>query len=392
MAYKSGQIGAVVTGGDHQGLAAVRNIARKGIPVIITDHDDCIGRYSRYCSAFFRAPPPSATTEYADFLIDLAKREGLQGWVLIADSDELVHAISINKERLSEYYRVSVPDWDVTEKVYVKANTYRIAKEHGIPIPDTLFSSSLDELLSMDIKYPAVLKPSIRDHFYSKVKTKAYLVNNRQELVETYQRMCEVIDPSEILVQDMIPGGPNQLFSVGVLFKDGRIQASIMGQRTRQHPMDFGHATTYAEIVDYPEMQALAEKFLRAINYYGIGEVEFMLDPRDKVFKLIEVNPRIWGWHLLAIAAGVDLPYMLYCDQIGEPVQAGKMPVPMKWIRMITDVPTVLLETSKGRMRIRDWLASLKGPRQFSVWEAKDPLPCLMELLMVPYLWMKRGF
>jgi predicted ATP-grasp superfamily ATP-dependent carboligase len=390
--HAKGQIGAVVTGGDHQGLAAVRTLARKGIPVVITDHDHCIGRYSRYCSRFFKAPHPSDTVAYTDFLIRLAQEEGLQGWVLIADSDELVHAISTNKERLSQYYRVSVPDWEPAEKVYVKAHTYRIAAAQNIPIPKTWFPGSLDELLQMDIVYPAVLKPSVRDHFYSKVKIKAFLVRNREELISTYHRMCEVIDPSEILVQDLIPGGPNQLFSVGVFFKDGRIRASMMGRRTRQHPMDFGHATTYAEVVNYPEMQATAERFLQAINFYGVGEVEFMLDPRDGVFKLIEVNPRIWGWHLLAIAAGVDLPYLLYCDQTGKPVEPGTARTPMKWVRMITDLPTVALEVSKGRMRIRDWLGSLRGPKQFSVWAADDPLPCLMESLMVPYLWIKRGF
>ena len=42
--------------------------------------------------------------------------------------------------------------------------------------------------------------------------------------------------------------------------------------------MDFGHASTFAEIVDIPEIKEISEKFLNLIGYYGIGEVEFMQD------------------------------------------------------------------------------------------------------------------
>ena len=89
-----------------------------------------------------------------------------------------------------------------------------------------------------------------------------------------------------------------------------KIVTGIMARRARQHPMDFGHASTFAELVKIPEIQQIAEKFLSLIDYYGICEVEFIQDPRDGKYKLIEVNPRVWGWHTLAIAAGVDLPYL----------------------------------------------------------------------------------
>lgn len=48
-----------------------------------------------------------------------------------------------------------------------------------------------------------------------------------------------------------------------------------------------------------------------------------MRDLRDEVYKLLEVNPRFKGWHSLAIAAGIDLPYLWYRDAIGKPVQAA---------------------------------------------------------------------
>ena len=310
----SEKVGAVITGGDFQGLGVMRTLAKKDVPIILLDSDLCIGRFSRFKKKFFKSPHPSEEKSYLNFLIDLAKKEKIHGWVIFPNSDESVYVLSKYKDILSEFYRIPTPGWDVIQNVYVKQKTYQVAEENGIPVPKTYIPKNIEELLELDIEFPLVIKPSIRDHFYNKLRIKAFLIRNREELVETYKRVCSIIDPQEVLIQEFIPGGPNNLYSFCPFFKNGKTVASIMARRARQHPMDFGHASTYAEIVDIPEMKDISEKFLRLINYYGIGEVEFMKDPRDGKYKLIEVNPRVWGWHTLAIGSGVDLPYILYMD------------------------------------------------------------------------------
>ncbi len=387
-----GGIGAILTGGDFQALGALRTLARKGIPVAVLDSDACIARYSRYCRRFFRSPRLVDGEAYLDFLEALARRHGLQEWVLLPNSDEAVYLISRNRDRLRKTFRVPTPGWEIIENVYVKQKTYEIAERNGIPAPRTRTPGSLEGALAIDLPFPLVIKPSIRDHLYSQVRVKAYRVNDRRQLEQTYRAVSARIDPSEILVQELIPGGPHNLYSFCPFYKDGQVVASIMARRARQHPMDFGHASTYAEIVDIPEMRAWAEKFLGLIGYYGIGEVEFMQDPRDGQFKLIEVNPRVWGWHTLAIAAGVDLVYYLYQDALGEKIEPGRPVAGVKWVRMITDLPTVFLEVASRRMRLGDYLASMKGKKVDAVLSLSDPLPALAELALVPYLWIRRGF
>ncbi len=384
--------GVVLTGGDFQALGAMRILARKGVPVVLLDSEACIARYSRYRHRFFRSPRLRDTEEYLDFLVQLARGHGLRGWVLLPNSDEAVFLLSKNRTLLQQYYRVPTPGWEVIENVYVKQKTYRIAEQNGIPAPRTRSPKNLDELLAIDLPYPLVIKPSIRDHLYSKLRVKAFRIGDRRQLVETFRKVSSLIDPSEILVQELIPGGARNLYSFCPFYKDGRVVAGIAARRARQHPMDFGHASTYAELVDIPEMRRAAEKFLGLIRYYGIGEVEFMQDPRDGLFKLIEVNPRIWGWHTLAAEAGVDLVYYLYQDAIGEQFEAREPASHAKWVRMITDVPTVFLEIMKGRMKVRDYLQSMKGKKRHAVLDLADPLPSIAEVLMIPYLWIKRGF
>lgn len=85
---------------------------------------------------------------------------------------------------------------------------------------------------------------------------------------------------------------------------DGRSYVKLTACRMRQHPIDFGNATTYAEVSDSPEPVVYAEKLLAAAGYSGLCEVEFKRDARDGTFKLLEVNPRTWKWHAIADKAG----------------------------------------------------------------------------------------
>lgn len=56
----------------------------------------------------------------------------------------------------------------------------------------------------------------------------------------------------------------------------------------------------------------MAIRLLRELNWYGLAMVEFKVDPRDGVPKLMEINPKLWGSLNLAIASGVDFPALLY--------------------------------------------------------------------------------
>jgi predicted ATP-grasp superfamily ATP-dependent carboligase len=384
--------GAVIIGGDFQGLGILRSLARQGVPICLLDRGACIARFSRYKKRFISCPDVREGALFFNFLKDLAVRGNLDGWIIYPNDDETVHFLAKYKERLEEHYRVPMPSWDVVKFAYEKRLTYELAQRCGIAIPQTFYVADLQELEQLSLEFPVIIKPSIKDHFYPTAKRKAIRVDDKRELAQEFEKAASIVDSSEIMIQELIPGGPDHLFSVGSLCRDGRILARVVARRTRQHPMDFGHATTYAETVDIPELEEIAQKILEAMGYYGLSEVEFMLDPRDGRYKLIEINARPWGWHTLAIGAGVDLPFLLYRDMLGEGVAADGFERNAKWIRLTTDIPTAMGEIFGGRMKLADYLGSLGGKKQFAVLSMRDPLPFFMELVMLPYLWKKRGF
>src|SRR6185437_6465696 len=99
-------------------------------------------------------------------------------------------------------------------------------------------------------------------------KAKAWRADNLTQLRTLYEKALELIDPAEIMVQEVIPGGGTQQFSYCAFFRDGHAIGKMVVQRRRQHPLEFGRASTYVETVDIPILEELSERFLRAINYY----------------------------------------------------------------------------------------------------------------------------
>jgi predicted ATP-grasp superfamily ATP-dependent carboligase len=386
------KVGAVIIGGDFQGLGILRSLASRDIPVYLLDHDLCISRFSRFKKMFVRCPEVTEELAFLNFLTDLAEKESLKGWVVYPNNDDTVCFLAKYKERLEECYRIPTQSWDIVRLALDKKLTYQLAENSGIPVPKTFYPQSISELEHLSLQYPVVIKPSVKEPFYSITKKKAIRVDNSISLKEEFEKAVSIAGPAEVMVQELIPGGPANLFSVGSLCENGELLGRVVVQRRRQHPMDFGHATTYAYTLDVPELEEVAKRILGLIGYYGLSEVEFMRDPRDGKFKLLEINARPWGWHTLAIAAGVDLPYMLYLNMLGESVRQNGFEKGVKWIRLTTDVPTSIGAIIKRDLKVTDYISSLRGRKQFAVLSLQDPLPFIMEFLMIPYLWKRRGF
>jgi D-aspartate ligase len=384
--------GAVVIGGDYQGLGIVRSLGRRGIPICILDDERSISRYSRYATYGVRVPDLRNQETTVQSLLDLAKRLDLKGWVLFPTRDELVAAISHHRVALSEVFRVSTPSWDTIQWVWNKRNTYKLARELNIPIPETWFPDELADLDQITTPFPLALKPGVKEHFFYTTKDKAWRADSRAQLQEQFSRATELAGPREILIQDLIPGDGKNQFAYCAFFKDGKAVGSMVSRRLRQHPHEFGRASTCVETIDLPILESLSERFLRAINYYGLVEVEFKLDPRDGQYKLLDVNARTWGYHSLGFAAGVDFPFMLYADQIGETAMASRGIPGHLWIRLLTDIPTGIVEVSGRRIRLRDYLESLRHVHTDAVFSKEDPLPGIVEFLLLPYLFLKKGF
>ncbi len=386
-------VGALIVGGDYQGLGIVRSLGRRGVPVCVVDDEMSISRFSKYCTNFVRLADLRNERGAVDALIEVGDRLGLRGWVLYPTREELVAAFSRNREQLSRFFRVPTPEWNSVQWAWDKRNTYRLAKELGIPTPSTHYPENIDQLHELDgLTPPFAIKPAIKEHFIYATKAKAWCANSHAELRTLFQKAAKLVGPGEVMVQELIPGGGMQQFAYCAFFRNCEAIGKMVVRRRRQHPLQFGRASTYVETVDIPVLEELSERFLRASNYYGLVELEYKLDPRDGQYKLLDVNARTWGYHSLGPRAGVDFSYMLYADQIGLPVSTCKGQSGIGWVRMTTDLPAAFVALLAGDTDFKSYLRSLRNCNVEAVFSHEDPLPGLAEVLLVPYLALKRGF
>ena len=386
------RVGAVIVGGDFHGLGIIRSLGRHGVPLCVVDDEYSIGRFSKYTTFTVRAPNLRKEKETVDFLIEMGNRMKLNGWVLFPTRDEHVAAFSRHKQALSEVFRVPTPCWEVTKWAWNKWNTYSLAQKLDIPIPRTWCPRTVEEIDLIDAEFPLAIKPSVKEDFFYATKAKAWRAKNRAELKEMFQRASGHVGSNEVLVQEIIPGDGTRQFSSCVFLKHGVVLGSMEAQRWRQHPPEFGRAATFVESVELPIVEELTLKFLRAINYYGLAEVEFKLDPRDGKYKLLDVNARTWGFHALGAPAGVDFSYLLYADQVGDAVATCRGRSGVGWIRMVTDLPTSLGDICAGRLTPKAYMRSLRDFKIESVFCSEDIVPTLAELALIPYLAIKRGY
>jgi len=388
----SSTVGAVVVGGDYQGLGIVRSLGRQKIPVCVIDDEHSISRYSRYTTHSITVPDLRDEKRTVDSVLEIGQRLNLRGWVLYPTREETVAAFARYRSLLSLFFRVPASEWDVTQWCWDKRNTYNKAAELGIPTPRTWYPKSRDELEQVNGDPPYAVKPAIKENFIYATRVKAWRANNRSELREFFDRAAAHVGPGEVMIQELIPGGGAQQFSYCAFFKDGQAIGRMTARRSRQHPPEFGRSSTFVETIDLPILEELSTRFLSAINYYGLVEMEYKLDQRDGQYKLLDVNARTWGYHAIGPSAGVDFPHMLFADMIGESVEARRGRAGVKWIRLLTDVPTATLEILKGRRNLWSYLRSMRGIDVESVFSGKDILPGLVELVRFPYLVVKRGF
>ena len=386
------QVGAIIIGGEHLGLGIARSLGSRGIPICIIDDQHSISQFSRYVNRVVRLKDLRNEENTVESVMEIGQRYGLRGWVLFPTRDETVAAFSRNRDRLAGFFRVSTAPWDTVRWAWDKKNTYDRAAELGIPVPRTYNPRTEEELEELYSRLPLAIKPAVKENFFYATGAKAWRADTPEQLKHLFCKATRQIRPEEILIQEIIPGSGRQQYSYCAFFRDGVAQSTLVARRLRQHPREFGRAATYVETIELPEVEELSERFLKSINYYGLVEVEFKLDPRDGQFKLLDVNARTWGFHSIGPPAGVDFTYQLYADQVGEPVERCRARAGVGWLRAVTDLPTAAWDLWSGELDMQSYWKSLRNTRIESVFCLRDPLPSAAEVLMLPYLVTKKYF
>jgi len=382
--------GVIIIEGHVQGLSNTRSLGEAGIPVYVVDRTNCIARYSKFCKKFFKCPD-FIDDSFAYFLIELAEREDLKDWVLIPSNDHAVLTIAKHKVSLEEYYKVITPSFEIINNIYDKSRLVKIAEDNRIPVPETYLIDSNGKINIPKSNYPVLLKGRFGLSFYKTFKKKAFLARNESEVVDRLTSIRNVINNDDILIQELIPSdGSNKTISFTAFCDGGVIKAYWMGLKIREHPLEFGTATFTRSIL-IRECYEQSIPLLKAINYTGVCEIEYLLDPRDKRYKLIEINARTWLWVGLAKASGIDYAKMIYNYVNGiQNIYPTEYNTELKWRNIFTDIVYTGLALIKGKMRLKNISEQNKGPIVDAISYNGDKKPFWAYIfLMVTFLFRR---
>ena len=365
-------------------LAVVRSLGRKGVHVTVGERTFLnTSFFSKYCSRRIIYPSPKRFPDrFIEFLLTEIKKHPID--CLFPMEEETLLLIAKYRSEISRYTCLLAPDLNKIEFVRDKGNLIRFAESHGIPVPRTYYIPPIPEPCEVQgfgpesnevqespephvvqdlthviaqIPIPAVIKPRISSGSFGI----AY-VKKREDLIPLYQSVHARYPYP--LIQEYIPDGGGT-FGLSALFDErSNVRAAFVHKKLRMYPVQ-GGPSTLREGVEHPQIMELGLSLLKSLNWVGIAMVEFKVDPRDGIPKLMEVNPRFWGSLQLAIFSGVDFPYLILKMAKGEKFEP------------------VLHYTVGRRSRwllFGDILHFFNNPERFhlqpSFWEFFDPNTC----------------
>lgn len=379
--------GAIVIEGHVQGLSNTRSLGELGVPVYVLDVVHCLAQHSKYCTKYFQCPN-FRSEEFVQFLISLAENEHLEGWFIIASNDHIIENLSLHADELSRYYKMLVPTGEQLYQIIDKVKLMQIATACGTQIPKTCDFTTIDK--TKGFTYPLLIKGREGLSFYKATHQKAIQVDNEQELNYKYEEIAPLTN--DVMIQELIPFDKNnRVVSFTCFSVDGDIKAYWMGQKLREHPIKYGTATMSQSVL-LPEVLEEAKPLIKALNYTGVCEIEFMRDIRDGYYKLIEINPRTWLWVGLAKACGIDYAKMMYRYVNGiEQTYPTTYEVGVKWRNAITDWVFGMQAILKGYVTLCEYCSSFKGKIVKAIWSWRDIKPGLIFPFMTLYIAKKRS-
>jgi len=368
-------IPAIVLSSHTAGLGVIRALGAMGVPIVSIYYDKSdMGYVSKYVRERVRAPHPEEhEAEFIDLLVDCVQRTG--NALVIASDDATLSVVSRHKEKLKAHCIVACTGWDIAEKFIDKQHTYSLAEQHGIPCPWTYLPKTVGDLedFAATVTYPCLVKPSKSHQYFRQFQKKLTRVENAGELHAAFREANEA--GMMVMLQEYIPGDDGNGVNYNSYHWDGRPLVEFTARKVRLSPPEFG-VPSAVESMNVPEIIGPGRKILEVLGYSGYSCTEFKKDPRDNVYKLLEVNGRHNRSTLLSVACGINFPWLEYRHLVyGELPEQRPFQEGFCWIDDVKDLSHLFLSGRKGVRYFRDHFSGSHQGRVYSVLDRHDLLP-----------------
>jgi len=273
-------------------IAAIRSLTRQG--------DRCEAAWSefifksRYVNEYHKITSSVVDDlEYVQDILRLCKEKEYD--ILLPFGNTSYFAFSKHHESISGNARFMVTDYETFKIAHDKYRTAKFCDLIGVKTPRIFTEYSHNDVVSLskELRYPVVIK--------AKSGTGVHLglryANNGEELLRYYDEISSFRSDTgasnfeDPLIEEFIPGF---IHDACALSCNGKVVNVLTQRREMMYPI-YGGVGAVNVTTHNPEVSRLARTLLEALNWHGPAQIEFKFDERDRTYKLIEMNPKLWG-------------------------------------------------------------------------------------------------
>lgn len=293
--------------------AVVWSLGQQGINLHVGDASPlAMSRFSRYCKSFTKLPDFFIQPErYFQQICKALKKTGAK---VLLPCHEDVGLFSRRRDELPSDVLMALPKEQTYSLAEDKFDCIEFASKHGCPTPFTVKVNSLSELqdLAESVDLPVVIKTRAGNSAKG-----VCIVHSRGELCEKFRGLIQTFQLRRDrwpIIQEFLPG---DAAGVCVLYDHGRCIANFAERYLRcKEPGKFG-TSTLRETFENQELISHALAVMDKLEWHGVAHLDFVAD-KEGDFKLIEINPRLWGALALSVFSGINFPYLWYLNAIGS--------------------------------------------------------------------------
>jgi len=296
---------------------------------------------------------------------------------LLISEDYIVRAVSKNREAIAKYYKFVLPDHHVVELLLDKTIFQKWAEQQNYIVPRSSIVTNHEQLDNVlrEYSFPLIIKPSERTDLWDKVNStfKGIKLNHINDIDTYYSSLFKY--SASYIIQEWIPGGDDEIYFCLFYFsKDGKEIAHFTGRKLLQWPLENG-STSVCIGIKNEELYQQSFEIFSAVNYRGLGSVEFKKSKKDNKFYIIEPTVgRNDFQSFIAVASGINISRIAVQD-IFPDYEVGNRSIKQAiWINE-TGLVRGIVKRPALIFNFKIYYYLLSSKISFALFNFKDPGP-----------------
>lgn len=342
-------------------VAGLRGLGRRRIPVLAVARGRlAAGLWSRHAVARATSPDPvDDRFGFARRVAELARAHGPAA--VYPSSEAAIEAMLAGWEQLDDAAVLPYPGPEPLRTIRDKRELSKLAVAAGLRAPKTLASGTADELASLRLPVPCIVKPATP----SGAPQRAHAIDGEGDLGRLVA--AGHLPRGELhLAQERVEG---KLMSVElVVARDGGMAARFQARAERTSPRRAGLISLARSVPPDDDLAERLAAMLAGAGYWGLAQIDLIDASAGPT--LIDVNPRFYSCLPLSLACGLNLPATWHAITAGDVALSTRSDyrtgVVYRWLE------GDLIEALRG-----DWRRLARWPTRGgagAMWTRDDPL------------------